>query len=97
MRSFPLLKLAFKADGGSTLDPRDFSGELFVHGLGHFHPESVIENSFLASLGIDCWSGMILWIGKRLGRRKGCAWDRSQLIARWAFRGSGDIALACSI
>ena len=27
-------------------------GDLFVHGVGHFHPENRIDNAFLASLHI---------------------------------------------
>lgn len=49
------------------MDPRDFSGELFLHGLGHFHPENVIDNAFLASLGIETDEE---WIMERVGIRK---------------------------
>jgi 3-oxoacyl-[acyl-carrier-protein] synthase III len=51
----------------NTLDPRDFSGELYLHGLGHFHPENVIDNSFLTELGIGTDDQ---WIMERVGIRK---------------------------
>jgi len=37
---------------------------LFLHSLGHFHPEAVLDNAFLESLdiGIDC-----AWIAERVG------------------------------
>jgi 3-oxoacyl-[acyl-carrier-protein] synthase III len=44
----------------------DFTGELFLHGLGHFHPENVIDNPFLESLGIDTTDQ---WIMERVGIR----------------------------
>ncbi len=37
---------------------------MFLHGLGHFHPETVIDNAFLASLGIDTNDQ---WIVERVG------------------------------
>ncbi len=37
---------------------------MFLHGLGHFHPETVIDNDFLASLGIDTNDQ---WIVERVG------------------------------
>jgi len=37
---------------------------LYLHGLGHFHPDTIIDNAFLASLGI----GVDLnWIEERVG------------------------------
>jgi len=49
------------------LDPlNEFSGELFLHGLGHFHPENVIDNAFLENLGIDTTDQ---WIMERVGIR----------------------------
>lgn len=40
---------------------------LYLHGLGHFHPSTVIDNDFLASLdiGVDC-----AWIEERVGIRE---------------------------
>ena len=40
---------------------------MFLHGLGHFHPETVIDNAFLASLGIDTNDQ---WITERVGIRR---------------------------
>ncbi len=40
---------------------------MFLHGLGHFHPETVIDNAFLASLGIDTNDE---WIVERVGIRR---------------------------
>jgi 3-oxoacyl-[acyl-carrier-protein] synthase-3 len=39
-------------------------GALYIHGLGHFHPSNVIDNSFLESLdiGIDT-----AWVNERVG------------------------------
>ena len=37
---------------------------LYVHGLGHFHPENVIDNAFLESLDIGTAEG---WILERVG------------------------------
>ncbi|MGZ3694264.1 MAG: 3-oxoacyl-ACP synthase III family protein [Bdellovibrionota bacterium] len=48
------------------MDQPDFQGELFLHGLGHFHPENVIDNAFLASLGIETDDQ---WIMDRVGIR----------------------------
>ncbi len=45
---------------------REFNGELFLHGLGHFHPENVIDNAFLESLGIETTDQ---WIMDRVGIR----------------------------
>jgi len=52
----------------STLDQYklEFPGELYLHGLGHFHPENVIDNSFLESLGIETDEQ---WIMDRVGIR----------------------------
>lgn len=40
---------------------------LYLHGVGHFHPETVIDNAFLSSLdiGID-----LAWIEERVGIRE---------------------------
>lgn len=37
---------------------------LYLHGLGHFHPETVIDNAFLSSLDIGVDSG---WVEERVG------------------------------
>lgn len=37
---------------------------IYLHGIGHFHPENVITNSFLADLDIGCSEE---WIVERLG------------------------------
>ena len=37
---------------------------MYLHSLGHFHPENVITNAFLAELGIDTNDG---WITERVG------------------------------
>jgi 3-oxoacyl-[acyl-carrier-protein] synthase III len=42
------------------------SGELFIHGVGHFHPENRIDNAFLASLQIGTDDA---WIVERVGIR----------------------------
>ncbi|MCK9276140.1 MAG: ketoacyl-ACP synthase III [Syntrophales bacterium] len=39
---------------------------LFLHGLGHFHPENIITNRFLADLDIGCSEE---WIIERVGIR----------------------------
>lgn len=53
------------------MDPRDLApdhgGELFLHGIGHFHPETVIDNAFLESLEIGTTDS---WIMDRVGIRK---------------------------
>lgn len=41
--------------------------ELYLHGLGHFHPENVIDNAFLASLGLETTDE---WILERVGIRR---------------------------
>lgn len=46
--------------------PNSFAGELFLHGLGHFHPENVIDNAFLESLGLETTDQ---WIMDRVGIR----------------------------
>lgn len=40
---------------------------MFLHALGHFHPDTVISNDFLESLGIDTNNQ---WIVERVGIRK---------------------------
>jgi 3-oxoacyl-[acyl-carrier-protein] synthase-3 len=51
----------------NTLDlPKASSAELFLHGLGHFHPENVIDNTFLESLDIGTNNQ---WIMDRVGIR----------------------------
>jgi 3-oxoacyl-[acyl-carrier-protein] synthase III len=42
-------------------------GDLFVHGLGHFHPENCIDNAFLTSLHIGTDDA---WIMERVGIRE---------------------------
>lgn len=39
---------------------------LYLHAIGHFHPENVIDNAFLESLGIDTNDA---WIMERVGIR----------------------------
>ncbi len=43
-----------------------FSGDLYIHGLGHFHPENVIDNAFLTALNIGTDDA---WIMERVGIR----------------------------
>lgn len=43
-----------------------FAGELFIHGIGEFHPENVIDNAFLTSLNIGTDEQ---WILERVGIR----------------------------
>ena len=43
-----------------------FAGDLYIHGLGHFHPENVIDNAFLAALSIGTDDA---WIMERVGIR----------------------------
>jgi 3-oxoacyl-[acyl-carrier-protein] synthase III len=51
----------------STLHRHEsLSGDLFVHGLGHFHPENRIDNAFLTSLQIGTDDA---WIMERVGIR----------------------------
>jgi 3-oxoacyl-[acyl-carrier-protein] synthase III len=53
--------------GESALHRHDIlTGDLFVHGLGHFHPENCIDNAFLASLDIGTDDA---WIMERVGIR----------------------------
>ncbi|MCK9230865.1 MAG: ketoacyl-ACP synthase III [Syntrophales bacterium] len=40
---------------------------VYIHGIGHFHPENVITNQFLADLDIGCSEE---WIMERLGIRE---------------------------
>jgi len=40
---------------------------LYIHGMGHFHPENVIDNAFLESLNIDTNEE---WILERVGIQK---------------------------
>ena len=42
------------------------TGDLFIHGVGHFHPENVIDNAFLTSLHIGTDDA---WIMERVGIR----------------------------
>ena len=44
----------------------DASGDLFIHGVGHFHPENRIDNAFLSSLDIGTDDA---WITERVGIR----------------------------
>lgn len=46
--------------------PPAFSADLFVHGLGHFHPANCIDNAFLTSLHIGTDEA---WILERVGIR----------------------------
>ena len=39
-------------------------GALFIHGMGHFHPETVIDNAFLEELDIGTNEE---WILERVG------------------------------
>jgi 3-oxoacyl-[acyl-carrier-protein] synthase-3 len=49
------------------LHKRDaFPGDLYIHGVGHFHPENVIDNAFLTSLNIGSDEA---WILERVGIR----------------------------
>ena len=41
--------------------------DLFIHGMGHFHPENVIDNAFLEELDIGTDDG---WILERVGIRE---------------------------
>jgi 3-oxoacyl-[acyl-carrier-protein] synthase-3 len=50
----------------STLAPHNTTAEIFLHGLGHFHPENVIDNAFLESLDIGTNNQ---WIMDRVGIR----------------------------
>jgi 3-oxoacyl-[acyl-carrier-protein] synthase III len=43
-----------------------FAGDLYIHGVGHFHPESEIDNAFLTSLNIGTDDA---WIMERVGIR----------------------------
>ncbi len=57
------------------LDPRNntgtfggrFAGELFIHGIGEFHPENIVDNAFLTSLDIGTDEQ---WILERVGIRQ---------------------------
>lgn len=40
---------------------------LYIHGMGHFHPENIIDNAFLESLNIDTSED---WIIERVGIQK---------------------------
>jgi 3-oxoacyl-[acyl-carrier-protein] synthase-3 len=40
---------------------------LFIHGMGHFHPENIIDNAFLTALGIGTDEA---WILERVGIRE---------------------------
>lgn len=40
---------------------------IFIHGIGHFHPENIIDNQFLTDLNIDTSNS---WIMERVGIRK---------------------------
>lgn len=40
---------------------------VYIHGIGHFHPENVVTNKFLADLDIGCSEE---WIMERLGIRE---------------------------
>jgi 3-oxoacyl-[acyl-carrier-protein] synthase-3 len=53
--------------GVSTLHRHEeFSADLFVHGLGHFHPDNCIDNAFLTALHIGTDEA---WILERVGIR----------------------------
>lgn len=41
-----------------------FSGDLFIHGVGHFHPDTQIDNAFLSALHIGTDEA---WIMERVG------------------------------
>jgi 3-oxoacyl-[acyl-carrier-protein] synthase-3 len=54
--------------GRDAAEPREsFQPPLYVHGLGHFHPENVIDNRFLEDLDIGTNDG---WILERVGIRE---------------------------
>lgn len=64
--------------GESTLDQHNpnfsgdqftgkFVGELFIHGIGEFHPENIIDNKFIESLDIGSDEQ---WVLERVGIRK---------------------------
>lgn len=40
---------------------------IYVHGIGHFHPDHIIDNQFLTDLNIDTSND---WIMERVGIRK---------------------------
>lgn len=40
---------------------------LYIHGIGHYHPDNVVDNAFLESLGIDTTNE---WILERVGIRE---------------------------
>lgn len=40
---------------------------LYVHGIGHFHPDNIIDNQFLESLNIGTNNE---WIMERVGIRE---------------------------
>ncbi len=44
-----------------------FSGDLFIHGVGHFHPDTRIDNAFLSALHIGTDDA---WIMERVGIRE---------------------------
>jgi len=48
------------------LHSRADSGDLYIHGVGHFHPENRIDNAFLSGLGIGTDDA---WIMERVGIR----------------------------
>jgi 3-oxoacyl-[acyl-carrier-protein] synthase-3 len=49
------------------LHKRDaFPGDLYIHGVGHFHPQNVIDNGFLTALNIGTDEA---WIMERVGIR----------------------------
>ena len=53
--------------GENTLHSSEAApGDLFVHGVGHFHPENRIDNAFLSSLHIGTDDA---WIMERVGIR----------------------------
>jgi 3-oxoacyl-[acyl-carrier-protein] synthase III len=43
-----------------------FGGDLYIHGVGHFHPDNEIDNAFLTSLNIGTDDA---WIMERVGIR----------------------------
>jgi 3-oxoacyl-[acyl-carrier-protein] synthase III len=53
------------ADAGSRSPSGD--AKLFVHGMGHFHPENIIDNAFLESLDIGTSDQ---WIMERVGIKR---------------------------
>ena len=48
------------------VDPSTAPPLIYIHGMGHFHPDNVIDNGFLEELDIDTSND---WIMDRVGIR----------------------------